>query len=175
MHDGFVNIQFSDPARGLHGCTPAEVLHAFQMGLAERSIEICFEQRKLLKQKRKGSAQSHQATKKAKLLHEGSSDSEADVHDQPPVSDDDSGNDQFSEEEDEVASEVMAAITSDDTSRLQVFSKEAKREWTCWPENSIGILLGRARKIFREPLSPMASPNSQRCKATRELECSCSH
>ena len=127
MHDGFVNIQFSDPARGLHGCTPAEVLHAFQMGLAERSIEICFEQRKLLKQKRKGSAQSHQATKKAKLLHEESSDSEADVHDQPPVSDDDSGNDQFSEEEDEVASEVMAAITSDDTSRLQVFSKEAKK------------------------------------------------
>ena len=68
MHDGFVDIQFSDPVRGLHGCTPAEVLHAFQMGLAERSIEICFEQRKLLKQKRKGSVQTHQATKKAKVV-----------------------------------------------------------------------------------------------------------
>jgi N-formylglutamate amidohydrolase len=50
-HDGFVDVHFSDPTRGLHGATPAEVLHAFQLGIAQRVIETCFDQRKRKKRK----------------------------------------------------------------------------------------------------------------------------
>ena len=47
FHDGAVDLHFSDPVRGLHGCTPGEILHAFQLGIAERSIEGCFGARKI--------------------------------------------------------------------------------------------------------------------------------
>ena len=42
FHDGMVDVHFSDPVYGLHGCTFAEVLHAFQLGLANKTIETCF-------------------------------------------------------------------------------------------------------------------------------------
>jgi hypothetical protein len=46
FHDGCVDLHFCDPERALHGATPGEVLHAFQLGLAERAIESCFGARK---------------------------------------------------------------------------------------------------------------------------------
>jgi hypothetical protein len=49
FHDGFVAIHFSDPKRGLHGCCPAELLHTFHMGIAERSIISVFDIRKMKK------------------------------------------------------------------------------------------------------------------------------
>jgi hypothetical protein len=49
FHDGFVALHFSDPIRGLHGCCPAELLHTFQMGIAERSIQSAFNIRRLKK------------------------------------------------------------------------------------------------------------------------------
>jgi hypothetical protein len=52
FHDGFVALHFSDPIRGLHGCCPAELLHTFQMGIAERSIQSAFNIRRLKKGKK---------------------------------------------------------------------------------------------------------------------------
>ena len=62
MHDGMVDVHFSDPERGLHGCCPAEVLHCFHMGLAERSITSAFDIRRL----RKGRKPNGQGKKPAK-------------------------------------------------------------------------------------------------------------
>ena len=45
FHDGMVEVHFSDPVHALHGCTPPEVLHAFQLGLAERAIELLLEKK----------------------------------------------------------------------------------------------------------------------------------
>jgi hypothetical protein len=61
FHDGFVAIHFSDPIRGLHGCCPAELLHTFHMGIAERSIHSVFDIRRIkkdVKNKRKDSCKS---------------------------------------------------------------------------------------------------------------------
>ena len=52
FHDGAVDLHFSDPIRGLHGCTPGEILHAFQLGLAERSIESCFGAKRFKRKKK---------------------------------------------------------------------------------------------------------------------------
>ncbi len=87
-HDGFLEVRFSDPERGLHGCTPAELLHAIQLGIFERSIESAFGAKK---NPRKGSKRDR--TGKAKS---------------------DSG------------SEVMKAVTQEDASSRNVFSKKAK-------------------------------------------------
>ena len=65
VHDGFVDVHFSDPERALHGATPAEILHAFQTGLAERAIETCFSTKKLLSKKAKA-ARKRVLEKKAK-------------------------------------------------------------------------------------------------------------
>jgi hypothetical protein len=48
-HDGCLEVQFSVPQRGLHGTTPAEMLHAFDWGLEERNIECCFGARKAMR------------------------------------------------------------------------------------------------------------------------------
>jgi hypothetical protein len=49
FHDGMVDVHFSDPERGLHGCCPAELLHAFHMGIAERAITVAFNIRRVSK------------------------------------------------------------------------------------------------------------------------------
>ena len=64
FHDGMVCVHFSDPVRGLHGCTPPEVLHAFQLGLAERAIELLVGKKK--KTKRKAGEARGRPTKKAR-------------------------------------------------------------------------------------------------------------
>ena len=38
----FDDVQFSDPDRGIHGATNAEVLHAVNLGPQERCIQSCF-------------------------------------------------------------------------------------------------------------------------------------
>ena len=49
IHDGFVDIIFADPKSGLHGACPAKLLHAFQLGLCERTLQSLFG----MKQRRK--------------------------------------------------------------------------------------------------------------------------
>ena len=49
FHDGCVDIFFSDPVLGLHGCTPAEILHSFQLGLAERTLEAIYGTKRITK------------------------------------------------------------------------------------------------------------------------------
>ena len=43
----FDDVQFSDPNRGIHGATNAEVLHAVNLGPQERCIESCFLMKRL--------------------------------------------------------------------------------------------------------------------------------
>ncbi len=62
-HDGYVDVHFSDPVRGLHGATPGEVLHAFQMGMAERTIEVLFGQKRHRSGKRKKKVTAKQSAR----------------------------------------------------------------------------------------------------------------
>ena len=55
IHDGFVDILFADPEMALHGACPAELLHAFQLGLCERVLQSLFGMKKSRKTKRKRS------------------------------------------------------------------------------------------------------------------------
>jgi len=64
FHDGMVDIHFSDPDRGLHACCPAELLHAFQLGIAERAITVAFDIRRVSK---KNSQVKKNRAKKARL------------------------------------------------------------------------------------------------------------
>ena len=41
IHDGFAELTFADPERGLHGATPGEVLHACHLGMCMRCQESC--------------------------------------------------------------------------------------------------------------------------------------
>ena len=45
-HDGAVDLLFSDPKRGLHGCTPGEVLHTVHMGLETRILECAWQKKR---------------------------------------------------------------------------------------------------------------------------------
>ena len=53
FHDGFVEVHFSDPRRGLNWATPPEILHMYHMGVEERVIECCLGARKTRKLKGK--------------------------------------------------------------------------------------------------------------------------
>ena len=64
FHDGMVDIHFSDPDRGLHACCPAELLHAFQLGITERAITVAFDIRRVSK---KNSQLKINRAKKARL------------------------------------------------------------------------------------------------------------
>jgi hypothetical protein len=66
FHDGFVTLHFSDPIRALHGCCPAELLHTFQMGIAERSIQSAFNIRRL----KKGTKDTKKGTNKLPRIEE---------------------------------------------------------------------------------------------------------
>jgi hypothetical protein len=144
VHDGFVDIHFSDPERALHGATPAEVLHAFQLGLAERAIETCFDTRRILKRKRKSENQSSSkrargsgkaVVDKVRELEEeqvsvsGVNDGLS-VEQSAVMSDGDEWVDTYPVEDFLVDSEqydvVMDAVQEEETSRLHVFSKLAK-------------------------------------------------
>ena len=69
FHDGMVDCHFSDPILALHGATPGEVLHAFNMGMAERTINFCYASKVQLKieTKRKRVEEADQGSKKRKL------------------------------------------------------------------------------------------------------------
>ena len=149
FHDGLVDIQFSDPKRGLHGCTPAEILHAMQLGVEERAIEACFGAKRI---KKKNSRRK----RKRVLLddEESEADEDADEHvedgdedeggeddeeeddesedddeeneDEEDEEDDDHEDDNEDKDEDEEDTlEVMETLTENDTSRNNVFNKEA--------------------------------------------------
>jgi hypothetical protein len=115
FHDGLVDLHFSDPKRGLHGATPAEILHMYHMGMEERSIECCFGSRKISKK-----PMSSSRKRKAVVLDESDSEDEQEMMD-----DSEDG-----EEEDEMAKEtgkvVVNPIGTNNLSRLFVFSAEAK-------------------------------------------------
>ena len=54
---GLWSATFSDPEYGLHGCCPAEILHCFYAGMAERAINICYGTKRVIKGKRQGTRQ----------------------------------------------------------------------------------------------------------------------
>ena len=125
FHDGLVDIHFSDPERGLHGCCPAEVLHTFQMGLAERSIMSAFDIRRVRKgRKRKGSKRSEPKHKKQRFVEdfEGGGSDESDC----------SGDEQYSEDEFELITEQESdpVLDPDDIRKnaapFRVFNAKAK-------------------------------------------------
>ena len=95
-HDGFLEVQFSDPERGLHGCTPAELLHAIQLGIFERSIESAFGAKRARKEAKRKNKKS------------GKRDSDG-----KPKSIAGSG-------------EVMEALKQEDASSRNIFNKKAK-------------------------------------------------
>ena len=146
FHDGLVDIQFSDPRRGLHGCTPAEILHAMQLGVEERAIEACFGAKKI----KKGNNRTRK--RKRALIEEDEDideeeddqddnqdgtdddddddnddedDDEEDDNQDDEDEDDDEDDEDENEEEEEDKVEVMEPLTESDTSRNNVFNKEA--------------------------------------------------
>ena len=137
FHDGMVDIQFSDPVRGLHGCTPAEVLHALQLGIEERAIEACFGSKRMRRtknRKRKRVEEEEEAEQENYQSEQDESESEADDAEEE---EDDSEEEYESDEEVEVQSEeedeldledekVMKTIEETDTTRSNVFNNEAK-------------------------------------------------
>ena len=161
FHDGMVDIQFSDPLTGLHGCTPAEVLHALQLGIEERAIEACFGSKRIRKNRR-----NIKKRKRWDDEREGEEESdEEDVDEEDGESEDESedetedeaveeGEDDQkdkdesdeSEEEVELSQEesdlcdriVMEAMDEKDTTRNNVFNSDAKER-----------VDGLARKLHR--------------------------
>ena len=145
FHDGLVDIQFSDPRRGLHGCTPAEILHAMQLGIEERAIEACFGAKRIKKRsnrslkRKRGSSIGGEDTGSSKeddttaLKEEDEGDdleNEEDVTDNEEDDnnddkDNDNDEDEEDEDKDEKTMEVMEALNESDTSRNNVFNKEA--------------------------------------------------
>ena len=107
FHDGFVDVQFSDPVRALHGCTPGEILHAFQLGIAERSIEACFGAKK---QSREGKKKSKRKAKIVRRDKENAGDTESESED---------------EGVDESDGEILE-VEAGDLSTHNVFSQRAK-------------------------------------------------
>ena len=138
FHDGAVDLCFSDPVRGLHGCTPGELLHAFQLGLAERSIESCFGSKKLSKK----TQASNKRKRREETMPSFEGDEEEDTEKEDAVEEEEdtaSENedslflDAFEGEDDivpkakgqEVAG-VMKAVTTEVLSTHFVFNKKAK-------------------------------------------------
>ena len=113
FHDGMVEVHFSDPIHGLHGCTPPEVLHAFQLGLEERAIELL-----LGKRKRKKRGKTEAQTKK-RQRSEGTSSGEETDHE----SEDEDGEE---EDDDEEEGEVFVSDSALD-SKFKVFSAVERR------------------------------------------------
>ena len=142
FHDGAVDLCFSDPVRGLHGCTPGELLHAFQLGLAERSIESCFGSKKLSK-KRAASNKRKREEEEAEedeAEEEEESDKEGAGEDKEGAGEDDDGSENEDDifldvyEEDDIGPKekekqvtgVMEAVTTEVLSTHFVFNKKAK-------------------------------------------------
>ncbi len=150
FHDGLVDIQFSDPRRGLHGCTPAEILHAMQLGVEERAIEACFGAKRIKKKNSNRNRKRKRATidedededeDEEEIDDEfdgdiGSDDDDDEDDDEDDDDDDDEDDDDKDEDNDDDEDddededndeevEVMEALTETDTSRNNVFNKEA--------------------------------------------------
>jgi hypothetical protein len=129
FHDGFVALHFSDPIRGLHGCCPAELLHTFQMGIAERSIQSAFNIRRL----KKGHKGTKKGSSKTPRIEENETIEEE-------MSDLDNGDDDASDDEtfleiadssvNEAASEEGSVLDPEEVKKkgsvLLVFNKKAK-------------------------------------------------
>ncbi|MGL5719780.1 MAG: hypothetical protein ACRCYP_03170, partial [Alphaproteobacteria bacterium] len=49
--NAFDDVQFVDEERGIHGATPAEVLHSMNLGPQERCLDSCFLMKRLKKKK----------------------------------------------------------------------------------------------------------------------------
>ena len=148
FHDGMVDIQFSDPVRGLHGCTPAEVLHALQLGIEERAIEACFGAKRIKKLQQKGRKRKRTEAAKeedeelesdvdsASEEEEGEcgDESEIETEEEEEGSEEEEESEDESEEETEDSDEevqtaegnVMRAIEEKDITRNNVFNNDAK-------------------------------------------------
>lgn len=130
FHDGMVDVLFSDPERGLNGCTPAEILHAFLMGVMERSLESCFGSRKTVTKKRR--RLERKIVELVRQIKEQEpkpgSDSEEEEEDSAP--EESSSSDDSSDEEAgglaDGGGEVMKAIGDKELGKLYVFNKQAK-------------------------------------------------
>ena len=130
FHDGMVDIHFSDPTYGLHGCTFPEVLHAFQLGPATRTIETCFGTKRTRAvaraTKKKGEApadetnnpKSRKGKTKGGNPKERPSLSEAEIDAEVSSDEDESG---------DVVEEVIFDPSDLETTRSYVFNAAARR------------------------------------------------
>lgn len=116
FHDGMAGILFSDPDRGLHGCTAAEILHAYLLGLMDRSLDGCFGAKKTLKEQSK-----KKKSQASKGEQPGKSQSSKDKQPKQGKSTQEKTTQQSQDED------VMEAIGEEDLSHLNVFSKESKK------------------------------------------------
>ena len=144
FHDGMVDIQFSDPLTGLHGCTPAEVLHALQLGIEERAIEACFGSKRIRKnrtrnKKRKRCEEAQESEDEDTDGEDGNYENESEAESEDESEDEaedeeEDGDSDGSEEEVELSEEepgpqdrnVMEAINEKETTRNNVFNSQAK-------------------------------------------------
>ena len=145
FHDGAVDLCFSDPVRGLHGCTPGELLHAFQLGLAERSIESCFGAKKLSQKKKSGNSRKRKHTGEAVVQEEEEKEEEVE-EDEAGEEEEEEGQEEEEEEDDIIIdiyeedgmghsgqdempkiSGVMDSVAEQVLSTHYVFNKDAKK------------------------------------------------
>ena len=124
FHDGMVDVHFSDSERALHGATPAEILHTFQLGLAERSIQACFGAKKMLKSRRKPKFRS----RKRKFKEEESSDEEEDSEEDSEEEEDGSEDEEEDSEEEVVDDDQPQTVAEDMISTNSVFTDKAKQQ-----------------------------------------------
>jgi predicted nucleic acid-binding Zn-ribbon protein len=131
FHDRLVELHFSDPTRGLHGATPAEIIHMYHMGLEERAVECCFGLRRIAKRCSEGSSRKREAVEV-----EDSGDNEASVGEKNSDEDSEGDEDEEDSDQDEKGDEeeleedveiVLKPIKGKYLSRLLVFSVETKK------------------------------------------------
>lgn len=80
IKDAFSNVEFADMTYGIHQGTPAECLHAINLGLQERVIACIFLMKRVKKVKQNGSTQ--QGKKQSKSSRSGQEEDVADAADE---------------------------------------------------------------------------------------------
>ena len=117
FHDGCTDLLFSDPVSGLHGCTLAEILHTFQMGLAERTLEVIYGTKRITTKKKK-------KIKKPKQDATGTESAEEEEGDDDSVYGD-MKQDGVDDDYDEEAGEVGQVVNPNTLSKMGIFTGKA--------------------------------------------------
>ena len=115
----FDDVVFADKERGIHGASPPETLHAVDAGLMDRTIEACYEKKRV----KPPSKKKPPPKKKRKLSHGEPSARKRTATDEEEEEDED-GNEEDEEEdgeEDEDEEEEKEVVVDRDGDRQQVY------------------------------------------------------